>query len=253
MTITLDQIKSLRAKTGISTMACKKALEEADGDEEKAIATLRKKGEAKAAQRADRSTCNGVIAIAQKDGKSAMITLACETDFVAKNDDFIKAANDLAQRLLAEGEDADFSETIAGLSTSIGEKIEVKEKKVVESAAISSYVHGNNKLGVLVQFSGDAGETGRDVAMHIAAMGPKTISPDEISDELVEKEKEIWTEQLKKEGKPEEIMGKIMMGKEKKFREEASLLTQAFVKNPEQLIKDLLGDITVEAFWRFEV
>lgn len=254
MTVTLDQIKSLRAKTGVSTMACKKALEEAGGDEEKAIELLRKKGEAKAAKRADRATANGVVAIASEGNKTAMLALACETDFVAKNDDFIKAANDLAAKLLAEGADADFSEAVTDLTTSIGEKVEIKDKVLVQGETVGSYIHLNNKIGVLIQLngSGDAA-AGNDVAMHIAAMNPLNISPEDVADELVEKEKGIWTEQLAKEGKPEEIIGKIMMGKEKKFREESALLTQPFVKNPEMLIKDVLAGFTVENFWRFEL
>jgi len=252
MTVTLDQIKSLREKTGVSTMACKKALEEAGGDEEKAIEALRKKGEAKAAERSDRSTANGVVAVVESEGKAAMLTLACETDFVAKNEDFIKAAKDLAQKLLDGGADADLNNEISELNASLGEKIEVKDKSLVEGDHIASYVHSNNKIGVLLKLSGKA-EQGREVAMHIAAMNPANISPDDVADEIVEKEKEIWTEQLKGQGKPKEIIGKIMMGKEKKFREEASLLTQALVTNPDQLVKDFLGEISVDDFLRFEV
>lgn len=254
MTITLDQIKSLREKTGISTMACKKALEEAGGDEEKAIATLRKKGEAKAAERSDRSTANGVVAVAESDGKAAMVALGCETDFVAKNEDFVKAAQDIAQKLLQDGEDADLSKEVSDLTIQLGEKIDIKDKKVVEGDSIGFYIHSNNKIGALIKLSGEGdSEVGKDIAMHIAAMNPANISPEDVADEIIEKEKEIWTEQLKQEGKPEEMIGKIMIGKEKKFREESALLTQAFVKNPEQLIKDLLGGLAIDDFWRFAV
>lgn len=255
MTITLDQIKSLRSKTGVSTMACKKALEEAGGDEDKAIELLRKKGEAKAAERSDRSTSNGVVAVAEGEGKAAMVTLACETDFVAKNEDFVKAAQDLANKVLSEGADTDLEKEVADLTVSLGEKIEVKDKAYVEGDNIASYVHMNNKIGVLLKLSGKAeGEqTEREVAMHIAAMNPANISPEDVADEIVEKEKGIWAEQLEKEGKPKEIIGKIMEGKEKKFREESSLLTQSLVMNPDQLVKDVLGEISVEDFMRFEV
>ncbi len=252
MTVTLDQIKALRAKTGVSTMACKKALEEAGGDEEKAFELLRKKGEAKAAERSDRSTSNGVVAVVEGDNKAAMLTLGCETDFVAKNEDFVKAANDLAQKVLAEGANVDLSKEVSDLTVSLGEKIEVKDKALVEGDNIASYVHMNNKIGVLLKLSGKS-EAEKEVAMHIAAMNPANISPEDVADEIVEKEKEIWTEQLKKEGKPEEIIGKILMGKEKKFRGDQALLTQALVMNPDQLVKDVLGDITVDDFMRFEV
>lgn len=254
MTITLDQIKSLREKTGVSTMACKKALEEANGNEEEAITILRKKGESKAAERAGRSTSNGVVAIAKEDGKMAMVALACETDFVAKNEDFVKAAKNLAEKLLKEGEDTDTSDVVSDLTVALGEKIAVPHKVVVEGKNIGSYVHLNNKIGVLIKLDGNGEENaGNEVAMHIAAMNPKNVSPEDVSEEAVTKEKSIWIEQLKQEGKPEEIIGRIMMGKEKKFREESALLTQPFVKNPEMLIKDVLSGFTVDNFWRFEI
>lgn len=253
MSVTLDQIKSLRDRTGVSMTTCKNALEEADGDEEKAIEIMRKKGETKAAERADRATSNGVVAVVQNDNKMAMVALACETDFVAKNPDFIKKAEELAEKLLAEGESADFSAEIADMNIRLGEKIEVKDKKVVEGKKLGKYVHLNNRIGVVISTTGGDEEVVKDIAMHIAAMKPTNISPDQVSAELIEKEKEIWRELLKTEGKPEAIWDKIMEGKEKKFREEYALLTQPFVKNPEQLVKDLLGEHTVAEFFRFEV
>lgn len=253
MSVTIDQIKSLRERTGVSMSSCKSALEEANGDEDLAVDLLRKKGESKAAERSDRNTANGVVAIVEKDGKAAMIALACETDFVAKNSDFIKKAEGLAERLLAEGEDADLSAEIADLNITMGEKVEIKNRKVVSGVKMGSYKHSNNRIGVLVSISGGSDELGKDLAMHIAAMAPKTLSPEDIGADLVAKEREIWTEQLKQEGKPEQIISKIMEGKEKKFREEFALLTQAFVKNPDQLIKDLIGSEKIEGFWRFEV
>ncbi len=253
MSVSIDQIKSLRERTGVSMSACKSALEEAQGDEDKAIELLRKKGAAKAAERGDRLTSNGVVAVSQKDGKAAMISLACETDFVAKNADFLQKAQNLADKLLAEGEDADLSKELGDLNIAMGEKVEVKDKKVVSGGKIGSYIHLNNRIGVLLSMSGNNDELAKDLAMHVAALAPKTLSPDEISEEWVAKEREIWAEQLKQEGKPEQIVAKIMEGKEKKFREEFALLTQAFVKNPEQLVKDLLGGESIEGFWRFEV
>jgi elongation factor Ts len=176
MAVTLEQIKELREETGVSMTACKKALEEADGDAKKAVEILRKKGEAKASERKDRQTVQGVID-AYIHGNSrigVLIQLGCETDFVAKNDDFKQLA--------------------------------------------------------------------RDLAMHIAAMDPKTISPDDVSDELVGKERDIWKEQLKNEGKPDNIVENILAGKEKKLREENALLTQQFVKNPDITISQLITD-----------
>ncbi len=248
--VTLEQIKKLREETGVSTMACKKALEEANGDHEKAIDLLRKKGEAKAASRADRSTSQGVVAIAEGDGKAAIVTLACETDFVAKNEDFITEAKSLAEKVLAEGEDTDLNETVSELTIKLGEKIEVPAKTIVEGSNIGTYVHSNNKIGTAVVLSGGDNELAKDIAMHVAAMNPLYANPEEVPAEAVAKEKEIWTEQLKQEGKPENIWENIMQGKERKFREENALLKQAFVKNPEQTIEQLLGDIKVEQFVR---
>lgn len=253
MSVSLEQLKQLRERTGVSMTACKNALEEANGDEELAIEILRKKGETKAAERADRATANGVVAVVEKDGKAAMLTLACETDFVSKNDDFVKKAEELAERLLTEGENADLSKDIADLNIQLGEKIEVKDRKVVSGKKLGKYVHLNRRIGVVISTTGGDDEIVKDIAMHIAAMKPMNLSPDEISADLVAKEKEIWSEQLKNEGKPEQIWGKILEGKEKKFREEFALLTQPFVKNPEQLVKDLLGNETVVEFIRFEV
>lgn len=253
MNITLDQIKSLRDRTGVSTMACKEALVEANGDEDKAIEILRKKGEAKAAKRSDRTTAHGAVAVSKSNGKAAMLALACETDFVAKNEDFIAAVQKLCDRLLQEGEDTDLNADLTELGLQMGEKVEVHAKKVVEAPIISSYIHSNNRIGVLLAMDGGEEELGQDVAMHVAAMNPKNVSPEEVSEELVEKEKEIWAEELAREGKPAEIIDKIMMGKEKKFREEFALLTQPFVKNPEQKIHNLLGGVGIIGFWRVEV
>ncbi len=233
--------------------ACKNALEEANGDENLAIELLRKKGEAKAAERGDRITSNGVVAIATDGSKAAMLALACETDFVAKNTDFLKKAQDLAAQLLASGEALDLNAAMGDLNIQMGEKIEVKDRKVMEAAQIGSYIHLNNRIGVLVAMEGGSEDLGKDVAMHIAAMNPRQLSPEEVDATLIAKEREIWAEQLKQEGKPEAIVEKIMVGKEKKFREESALLTQAFVKNPEQMIKDVLGSAKVSAFVRFEV
>ena len=174
MAVTMDQIKEIREVTGVSMMACKKALEESGGDLQKAVEYLRKRGEAKAAERTERSTSQGVVEsyIHSNNKVGVLVQLGCETDFVANNEDFRQVA--------------------------------------------------------------------KDIAMHVAAMNPLTVSPDEISNELVEKEKEIWREQLKNEGKKDEMLDNIMVGKEKKFREEGSLLKQAFVKNPEiRLISSL--------------
>jgi elongation factor Ts len=176
MTVTVEQIKELREKTGVSMMSCKKALEETNGDFDKAVEILRKKGEAKAQSRAERSTGQGIIMayIHSNNKVGALVHLACETDFVAKNEDFKNLA--------------------------------------------------------------------KDIAMHVTASAPLYVSPDDVPEELIEKEKDIWKEQLKAEGKPEKIWDQIMQGKENKFRDEISLLRQPFVKNPDITVEQLITD-----------
>ncbi|MFA6527945.1 MAG: translation elongation factor Ts [Candidatus Gracilibacteria bacterium] len=252
MSVTLEQIKKLRDATGVSTMACKKALEEANGDQEKAVEILRKTGEAKSQARAERSTSQGVISVAEKSDKAAIINLACETDFVARNEDFIASAKKIAEELL-KNESYDSTQIVNDLNLKLGEKIEVKDTKFVEGKVLGTYIHSNNKIGVVVALTGGEVETAKDIAMHVAAMNPAYLNPEEVSEISVTKEKEIWTDQLKKEGKPEQIWDKIMIGKEKKFREENALTKQPFVKNPEITVEKLLGTNKIEKFIRLSV
>lgn len=256
MSVTLDQIKELREMTGVSMMACKKALEETDGDIEKAVDLLRKKGEAKAVDRAARATSQGIVAIKIEGGKAGMAKLLCETDFVARGDDFIALSDALAEKALkGEIKDGDEVPEVKDAVLKMGENIQLGEVKLVEGDVLGSYVHSNKKIGVVVAFKGGAEDLAKDIAMHAAATAPQCISPDEVSQELVDKEKEIWKDQLAQEGKPEEIIGKIMMGKEKKFREASALLKQPFVKDPEKTIEQLLADAgaEVESFTRIAI
>jgi len=257
MTVSIEDIKKLREATGVSMSACKKALEEADADFDKAIDVLRKKGEAKAADRSERTTANGVISIKSKDGKAAMVELLCETDFVSRGDDFLALADDLSDKLL-KGEISPDDREIPEIKEAVmkmGENIKIGEMKLIEGENLGDYVHTNKKIGVVVSMTKGDDTLAKDIAMHIAATDPKFLSPDDVDDELVEKEKSIWTEQLAKEGKPEEIIGKIMMGKEKKFREESALLKQAFVKDPDKLIENLLAEqeAAINEFIRFSI
>ncbi len=245
MTITLDQIKALRERTGVSITACKKALEEAGGDEDKAVEFLRKKGEAKAAERADRSAGEGVIAVvAASPQRAAMVRVGSETDFVAKNDDFVGTVKSFAEKVLAEGADVDLSNEVSELGLKSGEKVELGDVMIMESSdgVVGSYLHSNNKIGALVELTGGDEDLGKDIAMHIAATKPKNTSPTEVPAELVDKEMVIWKDELKESGKPEKIWPMILEGKEKKFREENALLTQPFVKNPDVTVGQLLED-----------
>lgn len=254
--VSAEQVASLRSRTGVGMMAVKKALEEAGGDEEKAIEILRKRGEAQLVKKGDREQSEGSVFIEEGDGKAAIVLLACETDFVARGDDYIAAGQALAKKALDEGLDAAKAEgeaTIPELINKLGENISLADVQVVEGSTVGAYVHSNSKIGVLVGLNGGDAEKARDVAMHAAAMAPTVVSPDEVSDDLVEKEKEIWKDQLQSEGKPEEIWEKIMMGKEKKFREESALLKQEFVKDPSMTIEKYLDGAGIETYVRVAV
>jgi len=257
MAVTLDQIKELREMTGVSMMACKKALEEATGNLENAIDILRKKGEAKAIDRSVRATHQGVVSIETSGKKAAIVKLACETDFVSRGDDFIALVDSLAEKLLkgeiSEG-DTELKE-VKDVRLKTGENVQIGGMKVVEGDVLGFYVHSNKKIGTIVALKGGSQELAKDIAMHVAATNPACISPDEVSQELVDREKEIWKDQLAQEKKPAEIIGKIMIGKEKKYREENALLKQVFVKNPEKTIEQLLTEASakLESFYRLAI
>jgi len=259
MAISIEQIKSLRDKTGVSTTQCKKALDEADGDEQKAIELLRKKGAAKAAAR-EGEAGEGVVAISVSDDHkvAAMVMVKSETDFVAKNKDFVAGSQSIADEIRECGEDTDCSRHIDDLATKMAEKIEMGSIEVmeVEGGIIGTYVHTNNKIGAMVQLmSTDDVDLGRDIAMHLVANKPKNVSPDDVEQSMIDSEITIWKEQLAEEGKPENIWDKILSGKEKKFREENALLTQPFVKNPESTVGQLLDSEGAEVgdFMVFEI
>ncbi|MCX6734957.1 MAG: translation elongation factor Ts [Candidatus Peregrinibacteria bacterium] len=257
MTASIELIKKLRDATGVSMTACKSALEETNGDFETAIDVLRKKGEAKAVDRAARGTSQGAVFVKVVGKKAGMVLLGCETDFVARGDDYLTLGSSIVEKLLNDtikADDRDLAE-VKDAVLRLGENIQLSNMVLVEGDVIGDYVHSNKKIGVLVVLAGGTVELARDVAMHVAATNPAVLSPEEIAPELVEREKSIWSEQLKSEGKPAEIVEKIMLGKEKKYREENALLKQSFVKNPDQTVEQLLKDAgaTVKIFVRFTV
>lgn len=237
MSISLDQIKALRDKTGVSITACKKALEEANGDEAKAVELLRKKGEAKAAAREDRSTHEGVIAYSANDSKVVIMKLLCETDFVAKNSDFVDAANGLAKLLLDGGIDKDISSEVSDLSLKMGEKLVIDTVKEVEGSNLGVYVHSNNKLGAVVSLEGTDAGVAKQVAMHVTAANPTALNPEDVEQSLVDAEHTIWNDELAKSGKPEAMFEKILAGKEAKFRNAQALTHQDFVIDPSQKVQ----------------
>lgn len=255
MAITASQVNSLRQRTGVGMMECKKALDEANGDEEKAIEILRKSGAAKAAKKADRATSEGIIVTKVEENKAAIVKLLCETDFVAKNEEFKAIADAASDTALKEGAQAakdSQEEAIKALIAKLGENMTL-DVRVIEGEGIGGYVHSNCKIGTLINLKSPDIEKAKDIAMHITAMDPKVVRPEEVSEEEVSKEKEIWKDQLAKEGKPEEIMDKIMEGKERKFREEHALMKQSFVKDGDKTVEEYLSGNEVTEFIRMSI
>lgn len=258
MAITAQDVKRLREATGVGMMDCKKALTEADGDFDAAIEILRKKGEKVAAKRADRDATEGVVATATTDdgAAAAMVEVNCETDFVARNDDFTSFAQRIAELALAERPadrdallalDLDgqtVGEAITEKTGQIGEKIDVRRVAVLEATGgqIVDYIHPGAKLGVLVEMKGE-GEleaTGRDVAMQAAAMNPVAATRADVPQEVQDKELEIGREQAKAEGKPEQILDKIAEGKLNRYFKDNVLVEQPFVKDSSQTVQQML-------------
>ncbi len=254
--ISASAVSSLRARTGVSILACKQALEEAGGDEEKAIEILRKRGIAQAAKKAERDQKEGKVFLKDDGSKAAVAVLRCETDFVARDENFDKAGKAIVEALFTSGVDdakklAD--ETLPELVQKLGENITATDMTVTKAEVIGTYLHSNAKIGVVVGLAGGDKEMARDVAMHAAAMNPQFVRPEDVPSEHVAKEKEIWIDQLKKEGKPEAMMEKIMGGKEKKFREENALLKQPFVKDQAKSVEQHLGSASVTEYVRVSV
>ncbi|TZF86051.1 elongation factor Ts (plasmid) [Pedobacter sp. BS3] len=272
--ISASDVNKLRQQTGAGMMDCKKALTEANGDFEAAIDYLRKKGAKVAASRQDRDSNEGVvIAKTTADGKTGVIVeVNCETDFVAKNADFIAFANSVAdlavektpasidELLTLDLNGAKISDLLLDQTGKIGEKIGVSKYEKVSGEKVIAYIHGNYRLGVLVALSADAAgaeEAGKDVAMQIAAMNPVAIDKGDVDAKTIERELEIAKEQIRAEGKPEEMVEKIAAGKLNKFYKESTLLNQEFVKDSSKNIAQFLDSVskglTVTAFKRVQL
>lgn len=257
--MSLDLIKEVRQITGAGISDVKEALDEAGGDREKAIEILRKKGQKIAAKKSDREIKEGVIALAGTDNKLAVVGLGCETDFVAKNDDFKNAVQELAEKLLSMGKEG-FQEWATKyiqdeLIVKIGENLNLIFADVFEGNVIGSYLHSNNKVASVVVLSEGSEDVAKEVAMHASAMAPKYLQPDEVDTAELEKEKEIYREQLKKEGKPEDMLEKILTGKVQKYYTEVCLLKQPYVKDDKKSIEQFLADngAKIEAFKYFSL
>ncbi|MBI1939417.1 MAG: elongation factor Ts [Ignavibacteriales bacterium] len=265
MAVSANQVKELREKTGAGMMDCKKALDEANGDFEKAIEILRKKGASVAAKRAERSANEGIVITRVFDnGKSAAIMeVNCETDFVAKSEDFVNFTNfaidtlvankpaDLGALLKITSNGKNVTDELNALIGKIGEKIEISRFALenAEGGAVVDYVHHGSKLGVLIKADNVPADKSvslqpllKDIAMQIAAMRPLTIYREEVDKTVIEKEIDIYKEVARKEGKPEQILEKISQGKLNKFFEENCLFEQAFIKDNTKKVSDLVAE-----------
>jgi elongation factor Ts len=272
MAITAALVKELRERTGAGMMECKKMLQQTDGDIEAAIEEMRKSGQAKAAKKAGRIAAEGLIVISTADdGKSAaMAEVNCETDFVAKDENFSSFAAAVADRVrnseaddvetlvqlpLKDGDETTIEQAREGLVAKIGENMSVRRfVRMRSSGGIYSYRHGV-RIGVLVDMEGGDEELGRDIAMHIAASNPLCVAESDVPADVLEKEREIYREEARQSGKPENILDKIIEGKVRKYLEGVTLLGQAFVKDPDTTVGKLLekSGASVVAFKRFEV
>ena len=269
---TAADIKVLREKTGAGMLDVKKALDEADGDQAKAIEILRVKGLKGATKREGRSTSDGLIAAQVDGGIGTIIEFNSETDFVAKSDKFIELAGEIlalavknnaadAESLLStEVDGKPVSQIITEGGAALGEKVELRRVGRVAGDSVESYMHRTNKdlppqVGVLLAYSGDNAEAAHDVAVHIAALTPKYLTRDEVPADLVEKEREIALETAKNEGKPEQALPKIVEGRVNGFFKENCLLDQPFAKEPKKTVGAYLSDAGVQAtgFLRFRV
>mgnify|MGYP000014687264 CR=1 FL=1 len=265
--ITASLVKELRDKTNAGMMDCKKALTETAGDLEAAVTWLREKGISKAAGKADREASEGIIAARlSDDGKSGiLVEVNCETDFVSRNETFVAFVDEIADTLAASDAsnleealkvskgDGTIDEFVKAKVIELGENIQLRKFERFEldgSGTIAHYIHMGGKVGVLVEVGAKEGDTAakeefqelvKDITLHIAAAAPKGLSSEDISSDLVEAEKDVFRAQLNNEGKPAEIIEKIILGKIGKFFSENCLLEQAFVKDPDQKIKGLVA------------
>ncbi|MDW3197548.1 MAG: translation elongation factor Ts [Cytophagales bacterium] len=275
MAITAKEVDKLRKMTGLGIMDCKKALVQSEGDFEQAIEILQKKGEKITVGREDRETNEGVVFAKVNAGgtRGVLVAFSCETDFVAKNEDFLSLGQEIVEVAFSVTPvDIDalkavpiagrtIAEKIVEATGKIGEKLSISAMELLEGEAVVPYIHSNKKLGVLVGLKhangAEVSEAGKDVAMQIASMNPISVDKGDVDASLVEKEIEIGKEQARQEGKPEQIIEKIAQGKLQKFFKENTLLNQAFVKdssmNVTQYLDSVSKGLTVSAFKRVQI
>lgn len=266
----MEQIKLLRERTGAGIVDCKQALEETNGDLEAAVDVLRKKGIAKAAKRGDRETTQGLIKVAVNASNSEgyIFEMNAETDFVVRNDQFRENAEKIMALILSKSPSSleelsaseleggvSVSETLSHLSGVIGEKIGISRyAKLTSGGTVASYSHPQGNIGVLVALD-KAGETelATNIAMHVAAANPRYVKPEEVDEAELEKERSVYREQLRTEGKPEEMIEKIMQGKINKYYEEVCLIKQEYIKDDKKKVEEVLNGANVEGFIRYSL
>ena len=267
--ITAGMVKELRERTGLGMMDCKKALSDADGNMEKAIEDLRKASGLKAAKKANRVAAEGVVMtkVAEDGNYGVIIEVNSETDFVARDDNFLSFAEqalvssfEASQASVEELLEKGLEESRQALVQKIGENVNLRRLKRLNfenanQGIVESYVHNNSKIGVLISLKGGDEALAKDVAMHIAAVNPMVVRPEDVPEEILTKESEIYSAQARESGKPEEIVEKMISGRLRKFVAEVSLLEQQFVKDPEIKICDLLKEVGADVvqFVRYEV
>ncbi|MFT6681092.1 translation elongation factor Ts [Haliea salexigens] len=259
-------VKELRERTGLGLLECKKALAAADGDVEKAIEELRKSSGMKAAKKAGRTAADGVVStrIAEDGSYGVIVEVNSETDFVARDENFLGFVSRVVNAAF-ESRETDVAALMAGdleaaresLVQKIGENISVRRVTLVtaDAGVVGAYVHGNNRIAVLVELKGGDQDLAKDVAMHVVAVNPQVVSAEDMPAEVIEKEREIYTVQAQDSGKPAEIVEKMIGGRIKKFLAENSLIEQAFVKDPDITVGKLVSaaGASVASFVRFEV
>ena len=264
--ITAGMVKELRERTGLGMMDCKKALVEADGNLEQAIEDLRKASGLKAAKKAGRTAAEGIVMakVADDSSYAVMIEVNSETDFVARDDNFLAFSNNILETAFTKKESSVEAINASGVEAArealvqkIGENISLRRIQILETSegAVGAYVHSNNRIAVLVQLKGGDAILARDIAMHIAASNPLVVRSADLSQELLEKEREIYTAQAAESGKPADIVAKMVEGRVRKYVAEVTLLDQPFVKDPEVTISALVkkAGADVVRFVRYEV
>lgn len=257
-TVTAALVKELRERTGAGMMECKKALVEANADIELAIENMRKSGAAKAAKKAGNVAAEGAIIIKEGEGVAALLEVNCQTDFVAKDGNFLAFADEVAEAALSSKADAaalqaQFEEKRIELVAKIGENISIRRVDYIEGENVASYRHGD-RIGVVVAGNGDA-ETLKHIAMHVAASKPEFVNPEDVPADVVEKERQVQVEIAMNEGKPADIAEKMVIGRMKKFTGEISLTGQPFIMEPKKSVGDHLKEkgATISSFVRLEV